>query len=342
VCFHLNSDCFHYGSLTGKIPDSISSCKKLFFFAIYDNLMTGNLTEEICKVKALEMLWLGKNQLTGSIPSCIGEELMKLELLDVSDNLMIGEVPENLGNITGLKELYLNWEPKEGHNNKFTGSVPASFSNLKLMLWLYLNVETLEGPLPDLSSLVNLYGCSFVPSGLCLSKVFSIQEETALCDFGELPECGNQGRQDIAILTISSASEAAVSAEGGVIGLVVDASRKGIPGSTVFITTISITGALLIFAAIGTAVFCIRKRRKQAKKWKGPGSSFTTSEAVSDMEMDISSSKCPISFSNSAVGDKPGDSLGKKLVWGPKISVGGFGEVYRGKYDGMTPTSTYT
>jgi hypothetical protein len=93
---------------------------------------------------------------------------------------------------------------------------------------------------------------------------------------------------------------------------------------------------------IGTVVFYIRKKSRQGKKWNGPGSSFTASEDISDLEMDLSPSKCPVSFSNSVAGDKPGGLLGKKLVWGPKNSVGGFGEVYRGKYDGITYNFLHT
>jgi LRR receptor-like serine/threonine-protein kinase FLS2 len=73
--------------------------------------MTGNLTEEICKVKSLSTLYLGGNQFTGIIPTCIGD-LVNLEIFDVADNLMAGKLPDSIGNIAGLQQLYLHFEPR--------------------------------------------------------------------------------------------------------------------------------------------------------------------------------------------------------------------------------------
>jgi hypothetical protein len=176
------------GNLAGQIPASISNNTKLKWFSVWDNKMSGNITEEICKVTSMKEIWLGINQFSGRIPSCISS-LQILLVFDVADNIMSGPIPDSLGDIPGLDELYLNHQPKDGNDNKFTGSVPASFNKLTVLRWLYLNVETLEGPLPDLSSLVNLNTCSFVPSGLCLPKDFMPPVNTADCHFEDLPDC---------------------------------------------------------------------------------------------------------------------------------------------------------
>jgi Leucine-rich repeat (LRR) protein len=173
---------------SGIIPLCIGSLQKLLVFDVSENILTGHLNVEICKVKSIEQIWLASNQFSGIIPSCIGM-LQNLWYFDIADNIMSGPIPESLGDIPGLEELYLNWDPNDGHENKFTGSVPASLNNLTDLTWLYLNVETLEGPLPDLSSLVNLLTCSFIPSGLCLPNDYLPPVNTADCQFDELPQC---------------------------------------------------------------------------------------------------------------------------------------------------------
>jgi hypothetical protein len=172
-----------------------------------------------------------------------------------------------------------------------------------------------------------------------LAKGYPAPEETAMCDFDKLPECG--ASEDLAVTSISietpvpkeskqepattnnqtetialkptafesTASISNLSQEEGVIGLNIEVPNEGNSGSTAFITIISMMGALMIFAVIGTVVFYIRKKSRQGKKWNGLGSSFTASEDISDLEMDLSPSKCPVSFSNSVAGDKPGRSL---------------------------------
>jgi hypothetical protein len=111
--------------------------------------------------------------------------------------------------------------------------------------------------------------------------------------------------------------------------------------TTISIVIISVLGALVLFGAIGIVIYRVRKQR-QNKQWNEPGSSFTPSEAFA---MDIYPSEDLIGSASSATAAKPRSSSrsskgtqGKKLVWGQKISAGGFGEVWKGKYDGTNLT----
>jgi hypothetical protein len=185
-----------------------------------------------------------------------------------------------------------------------------------------LNVETLEGPLPDLSSLVNLDGCSFIPSGLCLPNDFMPPVYTDNCQFDELPQCNPDTPQDFPQKGPSDVQTTVSNLPFG------NQSSETQPMNIIIIAVVtSILGTLFLFGAIGIVVYRVRKRR-QNKLWKEPGSSFTPSEAFA---MDAYPSEDLIS---SNLGKKQGSSKGKKLVCGPKISAGGFGEVYKGKFDG--------
>jgi Leucine-rich repeat (LRR) protein len=94
--------------------------------------------------------------------------------LDLSDNNLIGSIPSDIGNLTGLTELFLNGNQISGSipteignltqlqylhldNNKLTGSIPSSIGNLKDLKNLYLNKNNLSGEIPtsigNLSSL---------------------------------------------------------------------------------------------------------------------------------------------------------------------------------------------
>ena len=67
----------------------------------------------------LEEIWLYTNELSGTIPSEMGN-LANLTWLFVSDNSLSGQIPENLNNLT-LDRLWL-------HKNSFTGCVPYNLT----------------------------------------------------------------------------------------------------------------------------------------------------------------------------------------------------------------------
>ena len=72
----------------------------------------------------LTKLWLNNNQLTGEIPSEIGN-LNNLGRLLLNDNQLTGEIPSEIGNLNNLDELWLN-------NNQLTGEIPESICDLNV------------------------------------------------------------------------------------------------------------------------------------------------------------------------------------------------------------------
>ena len=71
----------------------------------------------------LERLDLGSNELSGTIPSEIGN-LTLLEELILSHNELSGNIPSEIGNLTLLEELDLS-------HNELGGSVPLEIGQLK-------------------------------------------------------------------------------------------------------------------------------------------------------------------------------------------------------------------
>ena len=96
---------------------------------------------------------LSQNMLSGEIPAELGN-LTSLERLYASRNMLSGEIPAELGNLTSLKFLSL-W------GNELSGEIPAELGNLTSLEILYLNENMLSGEIPaelgNLTSLRRLY-----------------------------------------------------------------------------------------------------------------------------------------------------------------------------------------
>jgi len=77
---------------------------------------------------------LNDNQLTGSIPSGIGN-LNNLERLYLNFNFLTGEIPSELGNLIHLEQLWLN-------NNQLTREISENICDLNIN-WssmIYFNI----------------------------------------------------------------------------------------------------------------------------------------------------------------------------------------------------------
>ncbi|KAL8188631.1 hypothetical protein R6Q57_029651 [Mikania cordata] len=91
--------------------------------------LLGSLSPNIANLTALNHIWLGNNNLSGSIPNL--STLRMLKTVHLEDNHFNGPFPSSLANIDGLQELFLQ-------NNNLTGQVPSSLktklgSNLRIV-----------------------------------------------------------------------------------------------------------------------------------------------------------------------------------------------------------------
>lgn len=87
------------------------------------------------------LLLLDNNNLVGELPQEIGN-LKNLILLRMDANKLSGSIPESIGDLTQVREIYL-----EG--NQLSGSIPESIGNLTQVRVIHLEGNQLSGPIPQ-------------------------------------------------------------------------------------------------------------------------------------------------------------------------------------------------
>ncbi|KAL5809137.1 hypothetical protein ACOSQ3_029828 [Xanthoceras sorbifolium] len=121
----------------GVLPDSIGSLStQLVQFKLGKNQLSGSIPTVIENLVNLTELTMEKNNLTGSIPFIIGN-LRMLRRLDLSENDFSGVIPSSIGNITQLYALHLE-----------KNSIPSTFENLLHLQELDLSQNNLQGFIP--------------------------------------------------------------------------------------------------------------------------------------------------------------------------------------------------
>ena len=134
------------GSWRGVSTDASGRVTGLF---LDTNELTGSIPSSLGNLTNLEMLWLADNELTGSIPSSLGN-LTNLKWWYLHGNELTGSIPSSLGNLTNLEGLWLR-------SNELTGSIPPSLGSLTNLKQLHLSSNKLTGSIPSsLGSLTNL------------------------------------------------------------------------------------------------------------------------------------------------------------------------------------------
>ena len=143
--------------LTGSVPAVLGELSALSQLRLSWNHLTGPIPPELGRLTQLEYLGLAGNRLTGSIPQELGSIGGTLQTLHLSGPRplpsgagLTGPIPSSLGNLTGLRYLWLD-------GNRLTGPIPPRLGRLTNLLGLHLHDNQLTGPIPtQLGSLRNV------------------------------------------------------------------------------------------------------------------------------------------------------------------------------------------
>lgn len=115
------------GNLLTDFPD-IWNLTKLEIVGLGRNDISGPIPIEIGKLKNLKKIYLENNKISGNIPEEI-YSLTKLEVLSLAENELTGEISPKIGNLQNLYNGIFN-------DNKLTGKLPSEIGSLTKIIYL--------------------------------------------------------------------------------------------------------------------------------------------------------------------------------------------------------------
>lgn len=135
---------FSSNTFSGGLPESIINCANLQALDFSQNLLTGNLPAWIFKM-GLQKVMLSGNRLSGTLATAVSSSMGishgRLQILDLSHNLLSGVIPSGIGDFRSLRILNLSM-------NSLIGPIPGSVEELKAIEVLDLSENRLNGSVP--------------------------------------------------------------------------------------------------------------------------------------------------------------------------------------------------
>ncbi|KAM3683823.1 hypothetical protein ACJW31_12G177900 [Castanea mollissima] len=122
-------------------------------------VIKGNIFEYSTILPLVKSIDFSKNSLSGKIPIEV-TSLQGLHYLNLSYNLLIGSIPENIGAMGSLESIDFSL-------NQLSGQVPSSMSSLTFLNHLNLSNNNLTGKIPLSTQLQSLDPSGFIGNKLC-------------------------------------------------------------------------------------------------------------------------------------------------------------------------------
>ncbi|KAL4618398.1 hypothetical protein ACB092_06G007000 [Castanea dentata] len=122
-------------------------------------VIKGNSLEYSTTLGLVNIIDLSNNNLSGEIPKEVAS-LQGLQSLNLSFNILTGRIPENIGDMRSIESIDFSI-------NQLSGQIPQSMSSLTFLNHLNLSNNNLIGRIPSSTQLQSLSTSSFFGNKLC-------------------------------------------------------------------------------------------------------------------------------------------------------------------------------
>ncbi|KEH21564.1 putative protein kinase RLK-Pelle-LRR-XI-1 family [Medicago truncatula] len=172
-----------HNRLNGNLPISLTNLTKLVYIDIAYNFLTGILPPNFGQLKKLQVLMLKNNSIGGTFPISL-TNIPLLETLDISHNSLIGYLPSDFFTLTNYKtSIDLSYNLISGeipsmignfrqlllsHNN-LTGTIPHSICNVN---FINISQNYLRGPIPNCVDPYRVIGNKDLCSNIPYKKIY--------------------------------------------------------------------------------------------------------------------------------------------------------------------------
>ncbi|KAJ0018744.1 hypothetical protein Pint_11753 [Pistacia integerrima] len=123
-------------NLTGIIPPQLGNLSFLTILGFQNNSFYGYLPDELAQLRRLKYLDFSYNNFNLQIP-------LWLASISLNEIKFSGTIPQSLGNLSSLQQLYLDY-------NQLSGSIPSSIFNISSLQLLSLYHNQLSGSFPSI------------------------------------------------------------------------------------------------------------------------------------------------------------------------------------------------
>ncbi|KAM3689768.1 hypothetical protein ACJW31_09G071700 [Castanea mollissima] len=131
--------------MQGNIPTSLGNCQNLLLLNISSNNIVGIIPKQVIGLSSLSIsLVMSHNLLIGELPFEVGN-LIHLAELDLSYNRLSGKIPTTLETCLSLERLYLG-------GNSFEGAIPESLKTLRGLEEIDISRNNFSRQIPELLS----------------------------------------------------------------------------------------------------------------------------------------------------------------------------------------------
>ncbi|WOL12391.1 putative inactive leucine-rich repeat receptor-like protein kinase [Canna indica] len=159
-------------NLSGDLPSPLFSLPFVAFIDLSSNGFAGAIPPDAFPLLAPSLLHLNlsNNNLSGTLRFASGvgggRSSFSLQVLDLSNNFLTGQIPDEISHFSHLKVLDLGGNYFQGRipisiseiqslqvltlaSNELTGPIPAQLGELTALKWVYLGYNNLSGEIPS-------------------------------------------------------------------------------------------------------------------------------------------------------------------------------------------------